>query len=89
MTARIGHFLDYLLFLVHFGHKIAKCHAYHKGCDNWKVTRFCRGDAGWDSDHLVTCSKCDYEYTAKRFWPRLINTEESAKTKAYAYRGET
>ena len=46
--------------------------AYHRDAEQWSMIQFRDGaDEFYHSKHLVTCSKCRVNWTAKRIWPKF------------------
>ncbi len=46
--------------------------AFHQEAEQWSMIQFRDGsDQFYHSKHLVTCSKCRINKTAKRIWPKF------------------
>ncbi len=55
-----------------FKPKIAWHVAFHQDAEQWSMIQFRDGsDQFYHSKHLITCSKCQVNRTAKRIWPKF------------------
>ncbi|MEH6628649.1 MAG: hypothetical protein V7739_19595 [Motiliproteus sp.] len=52
--------------------KVAWHVAFHGEAEQWSMIQFRDGsDQFYHSKHLITCSKCQINKTAKRIWPKF------------------